>query len=230
MDTKRLRSIDGVIGDTEEEIQDIYKEVLKGIRLKFPKYFWSADGTVNLYHAKVVTKYLIEDMLKWNREEVIKNFSSDLLRRYKLSGMLHQACGVSPMGVLENAYPGEYDPKEMRATFMRHADNMLQKESRRLRKLCEGLSHEEIVKLYDHAFCVKNRFISLMQSQEADISKFRLLDAAFPEEFYEWEFTVPRGFWVIGKNRRRATLWLMEKEGTKALTTRQFAENGVSNI
>lgn len=152
MDTKRLRTMDGAIGDTGEETQGIYKEVLKGIRLRFPKYFWSVGGTVNLYHVKVVTKYLIGDILKWDKDEVTKNFSSDLLRQYKLAGMLLLVFGHSPMTVLENAYPGEYNPKEMRATCMRHDDNILEKESLRLRKLCEGLNHEEIVKLYDLPF------------------------------------------------------------------------------
>lgn len=230
MNTKRLRTMDGVVEDTEDEIQDIYKEVLKGIRLKFPKYFWFDDGMVNLYHAKVVTKYLIEDILKWNKDEVTKSFNSALLRQYKLSGMLHQVFGTSPMAVLENAYPGVYDPKEMLSTCMRHDDSILQKESLRLRNLCRGLSHEEIVKRYDHAFCVKNRFITLMQSKEADISKFQLLDTTFPGEFYEWEFIVPKGFWTIRKNRRCATLWLMEKEGTKALTIQHFTENEMSRI
>ncbi|GLC80069.1 DUF4046 domain-containing protein [Lacrimispora brassicae] len=230
MDTENLRTIVRVIGDAEEEIQDIYKEVLKGIRLKFPKFFWSEDGTVNLYHAKVIIKYLIEDILKWNRVEVTKNFSTELLRQYKLLGMLQKVFVNSPMAVLENAYPGEYDPKEMRATCMRHEDNILQKEAIRLRKLCKGLSHEEIVKLYDNAFCVKNRFIVIMQDKEAETSKFQLLDTVFPGEFCEWEFTVPKGFWAIEKNRTQATLWLMEKEGTKALATRQFSENGLSRI
>jgi len=172
----------------------------------------------------------MEDILKWDREEVTKNFSSDLLRQYKLAGMLQLVFCNSPMEVLENAYPGEYDSKEMQATCMCRDDKILEKESIRLRKLCDGLSHEEIVKLYDNSFCVKNRFIAIMRGNAGDVSKFELLNKAFPDEFYEWEFTVPKGFWAIEKNRKRATLWLMEKEGTKALTTRQFSENGLSRI
>ena len=89
--------MDGLIGDTEEEIQDIYKEVLGGVRLKFPKFFWSEGGTVNLYHAKVITKYLIEDILEWNRVEVTNIFSADLLRQYKLLGMLQKVFVNSPI-------------------------------------------------------------------------------------------------------------------------------------
>ena len=55
IDTKRLRITDGVIAYTEEEIQDIYKEVLGGSRLKFPSGFWTTDEKADLYHAKVVT-------------------------------------------------------------------------------------------------------------------------------------------------------------------------------
>lgn len=230
MDTKRLRSVNGEIGDTEEEIQDIYKEVLMGTRLVFPKYFWSEKETVNLYHAKVVTKYLVEDILKWNRDEVNKNFSSDLLRQYKLAGMLLWVFVNSPMAVLENAHPGKYDPKEMQATSMRHDDNILQKEALRFHKLCKGFSHEEIVKLYDNAFCVKNRFTVITQSKEVDISKFSYWRSHFQVDFMNGNFSVPKGFWAMKKNRKRATLWLIEKEGTKALTVRQFSENGLSRI
>ena len=53
--TKRLRIMDGVIAYTEEEIQNIYKEVLEGSRLRFPHGFWTTDEKADLYHAKVVT-------------------------------------------------------------------------------------------------------------------------------------------------------------------------------
>ena len=53
--TKRLRITDGVIAYTEEEIQDIYKEVLGGSRLKFPrslgqkstKIYWEIEDGEN---------------------------------------------------------------------------------------------------------------------------------------------------------------------------------------
>ena len=224
--TKRLRIMDDVIAYTEEEIQDIYKEVLGGSRLKFPSGFWTTDEKADLYHAKVVTRYLIEDILKWDKEEVIKSFNSDLLRQYKLSGMISRVFAGSTMPVLENAYPGKYDPKEMQATCMRQGNDMVQKETLRLRKLCEGLSHGEIVKLYDNAFCLKNRF-QVIHLPKFNINKFQLLDTAFPGEFCEWEFNVASGFWAIEENRRRATLWLMKKEGTKAITTRQCIDNGM---
>jgi len=44
---------------------------IKGSSFEVPKYFRTAGGIVNLYHhAKVLTRYLIENILKWNRDEV----------------------------------------------------------------------------------------------------------------------------------------------------------------
>ena len=80
------------------------------------------------------------------------------------------------------------------------------------------------MELYDNAFCVKKRFVVIIYGKEADTSKFQLLDTAFPGESYEWEFTVPKGFWAIEKKRKQTTLWLMGKEGTKALTLGSLAK------
>lgn len=226
----RLRAMDDVIGDTEEEIKEIYKEVLTGMRSKFPVYFWTNNGTTNRYHAKVVVKHLIEDILKWSEKDVIKNYNADLLKKYKLRGMMALVFGGSPIDALENAYPGKHEAKEMQATCARHDDDIFQKESIRLRKLLNGLSHEEIVKQYTKEFWRKNRFAVLVHPRYMSITKFQLLDMTFPNEFREWEFTVPNGFWAIGENRKRATLWLMEKEGTKALTAQQFSDNGIATI
>jgi len=216
---------------SEDQVaEETYKEVLSGNRQKFPKFFWIDDGIANLHHAKVVTRYLIEDILKWNRDDVIRKFSSELLKKYKLYGMLSSVFGNSAMSVLENAYPGEYDPKEMQETFARHDDKILEREKLRLRKICEGLSHDEIVTLYNNAFFVKNRFVSIIQGEKININKFQLLDAAFPGEFQECEFTVPKGHWESKKNRQKATLWLMEKVGTQALKRQHFTDNGLSTV
>lgn len=50
-------------------IEQIYQEVLDGKRRRFPPYTWSDDQDNIL--AKRVIKYLIEKVLKWNKNKLL---------------------------------------------------------------------------------------------------------------------------------------------------------------
>lgn len=85
---------------------EIYKKILKGELKKFPNRFWVDPGAEE--NAKQVTKYLIEDILKWTDEEVKCNLSELIFRKNKLSGMLECTFGRSPFKAIDNAYPNKY--------------------------------------------------------------------------------------------------------------------------
>lgn len=92
---------------------DIYKKILKGEVGRFPLRFWSGPGAEE--NAKQVTKYLIEEILKWNVEDVKKNLTELVFRRNKLSGMLEYTFDRSPYKAINNAYPGIYKEWDFKA-------------------------------------------------------------------------------------------------------------------
>lgn len=94
---------------------DIYKLILKGELKKFPDQFWTKPGAFD--SAKEITKYFIEELMKWNEDQVKENLTESVFRKHKLSGMLEYVFGRSPYKAIENAYPGKYNPWDFRNAY-----------------------------------------------------------------------------------------------------------------
>jgi len=90
--------------------EGVYKMVLDGVIPRFPNGFWSMP--LNNVYAARCTRYLIEVVLKLNRQQVCDNISVTVIKKYKLASML-STLGLSVFDVLENAYPGEFKPWEL---------------------------------------------------------------------------------------------------------------------
>lgn len=63
----------------KEEIIQIYKFLLNKERKEVPRGFYN-----NSYYVKVLLEYLISNILKWERNDFINNFSAKTLDKYKL--------------------------------------------------------------------------------------------------------------------------------------------------
>ncbi|MGL5713384.1 MAG: DUF4046 domain-containing protein [Paraclostridium sp.] len=86
----------------------IYKLVLNGTLKCFPRYFWVGDEGRN--HAKECVKYLVEVVLKIDKKDIgLKHF-----RDCKLTGMIRLVYNDSPYLAINDAYPNEILPWEMK--------------------------------------------------------------------------------------------------------------------
>lgn len=91
--------------DLDYEIK-IYKQVLEGSLSKFPLNFWQEDiGGLRYEGASLCTKYLFNDILKWNLYNILNNFNVTTLKKYKLGGMLEVLFNGNSYYALVNAYP-----------------------------------------------------------------------------------------------------------------------------
>ena len=90
---------------------DVYKMVLNGTLKQFPNGFWSVPE--NYDYAVKCMRYLIEHVLKWDEEQVKKNYSKEMLQKYKLRGMVQVLFPHSIYDALDNAYRGKYKPWEL---------------------------------------------------------------------------------------------------------------------
>lgn len=85
--------------------------VLNGTLKQFPNGFWSVPE--NYDYAVKCMRYLIEHVLKWDEEQVKKNYSKEMLQKYKLRGMVQVLFPHSIYDALDNAYRGKYKPWEL---------------------------------------------------------------------------------------------------------------------
>ncbi len=58
-------------------------------------------------------KWLIEEKLKWSREDVCANLTAETFYDNDLGGLLSKTCSNSPIKALEKAYPGQYKKEDL---------------------------------------------------------------------------------------------------------------------
>lgn len=93
-----------------------YKDVLAGTRKRFPRGFWTDDEGRNFSDSAAITRYLIEEVLKWDDETVKAQICCKTFFNNNLKGMLCTLFGDSVYAALENAYPGKYKQWELACT------------------------------------------------------------------------------------------------------------------
>jgi hypothetical protein len=65
-----------------------------------PKNFWTKETIIE------ATKWMVDEKLKWSREDIIKNISKETFQHYGLLGALKHY-RVSPYIILKEVYPNE---------------------------------------------------------------------------------------------------------------------------
>lgn len=92
---------------------EVYNMVLRGDAVKrVPQGFW--QGKEGLENAKKLIKYLFEERLEWNDEQVLKNLSAKVFYDNRLGGMLQILFDSHPIEAYNFAYPGKFKPWEFR--------------------------------------------------------------------------------------------------------------------
>ncbi|MBL4952107.1 DUF4046 domain-containing protein [Neobacillus sp. YIM B02564] len=86
----------------EEMVLSVYKEVLEGKRKSFPSnYFYGVQGEKRVI---VCIRYLCEEILHLQEEEIPRIITRELLTKYKLKILLNLFYN-SPFDVITTAYP-----------------------------------------------------------------------------------------------------------------------------
>ncbi|PKJ52029.1 DUF4046 domain-containing protein, partial [Bacillus sp. SN10] len=87
-------------------IEEIYQEILDGRRKSFPPGTWSRDVDGQL--KRRITRYLIEEILKWNDEDIKEKWNQHLIQKFKLTSVM-QIYRSSPYEMLNAAYPNRFE-------------------------------------------------------------------------------------------------------------------------
>lgn len=100
----------------DEYSVSLYQDVLKGIRGRFPRDFWVEDEKCNNVYSTAITRYLIEEVLKWDNEKIKKDICCEVFFKHRLKGMLCTVYGDSVFAALNAAYPGKFKEWELSCT------------------------------------------------------------------------------------------------------------------
>ncbi|KLA04782.1 hypothetical protein B4086_5740 [Bacillus cereus] len=93
------------------KIEEVYQQILDGERCRFPHGTWSKEGDKE--SARRLTRYLIEDVLHWDKETVKKQWRFAVIQRHKLRGMLDRVYDGEPFRMLDDAYPEQFYVHEL---------------------------------------------------------------------------------------------------------------------
>lgn len=91
------------------EIEQIYRDILAGERSRFPTGSFSKNYRVPLGRA---VRYLIEEVLQWDEEQILDKFGFSILRRHHLSG-IYSSLEISVFEALDAAYPDRFKPWQL---------------------------------------------------------------------------------------------------------------------
>ena len=75
-----------------------------------PRNYWNCDTGI------IATRWLIEEKLQWNDDEVRQKLDKDIFTTNGLAGMLQQLFGGYPFKAINALYPGKYYPWELKKT------------------------------------------------------------------------------------------------------------------
>lgn len=215
---------------------EIYKEVLKGDVIKrFPNGFWKRPDAYD--NARKCTRYLFDVILKYNREDIVKNNSSALYKKYKLKGMLAICFNNSPYNAIDNAYKGVFKHWEFKSTPMGYWNRERGIEAVKWLILEKyKLSKEEVKEQLSVKLFVDNGLESMLKNCFSG-SPYLAIESAFPGVFNAMDFsTVPHGYWTKERGIE-LTRWLIEeklnlsdKELKNSLSVKLFVENGLGSM
>lgn len=212
---------------------DVYKMILKGDVLKrFPAGFWQGpEGEKNSIKC---TKYMIENILQYDDEQIIKNLSIKTFQDNKLGGMLSRRYKHSIYNAVEDSYPGRIKPWLFAMVPLKYWNVETGKEA--VKWLIEDnlkWNDEDIKnKLTKKVFYDNN--LSGMISSVFKNSPYLAINEAFPNKFKPWQFSqVSKGFWNI-ETGKDSIKWLIEEklkwndeDIEKKLNIQIFKDNGL---
>lgn len=169
-----------------------------------PMGFWNNETMVR------AIKWLIEERLKWNRDDIKKNLKAQVFADNGLRTVLFKANGV--FEALDLAYPKEFWPWELSSVTREFWNNNTAKSATKwLFEEKLQWNRNDIVNRLTRQTFIDNGLEGMLDVVYGS-SPFNALDDAFPCKFKSWELNVvQRGYW--SKERSiDAIKWMIEEK------------------
>ena len=231
-----------------EKVMQSFTDEQKGIReyylsdvLQYGKRFsigtWICFDVVDYNAAAIVTKAMIEDVLEWSEEDVVRKLSQKTFTDNKLGGMLVKVFDGSPYAAIDNAYPGKYKPWQFDNVPKSYWTKETAAEATRwlIEEKLKWSEEELLKKLSTKTF--KDNGLRRMLTQVFVNSPYAAIDNAYPGKYKPWQFAyVPKSYWTK-ETAVEATIWLIEEklkwseeDVVKKLSQKTFYDNGLRGM
>jgi len=144
---------------------EVYNMLRFGIIGRFPNNFWGGLDTFKT--AKDLTKYMFENILKWDIEDIKNNTTADIFYDYRLGGMLKQLFNGNVLDALLNAYPEleEEWVESKRRTKNEKEEDKREKEEKETR---EKYTDEQLIENLQQKFKQLNRNPYIREMSDPD--------------------------------------------------------------
>jgi len=164
---------------------EIYRMVLDGNIKYFPINFWTCPEAVE--NAIEVTKYLFDEILKWDDDDIREKFNGSLFDKYKLGGMINIVYKHEIGEAFQNAFPGRLMPWEFGNAPQRFWNNKTRVEA--IKWLIEvrlKWNRDTVAKNITAKVFYNNKLGGLLRYYGG--SPYRALDSAYPNNYFKDEF------------------------------------------
>ncbi len=222
--------------DEQKGIKEYYLCDVLQYGKRFPMGTWIYFDVVDYNAAAIATKVMIEDVLKWSEEELLKKLSQKTFYDNRLRGML-KIFDCSPYAAINNAYPDKYKPWQ----FANVPNSYWTKETAAEATMWlieEKLkwSEEELLKKLGKKTFYDNGLKGML-SNVFDGSPYAAINNAYPDKYKPWQFAkVPLSYWTK-ETAAEATRWLIEEklkwseeDVLKKLRQKTFHDNMLSGM
>lgn len=212
----------------------IYKLIRANKLNGFPKGFW--DNCNSRDEAIIILKYLIEDILKWNTEDIKQKLSKYTFIDNHLRGMLAIVFNDSPYQAINSTYPNKFREWELNKTPVSFWNENTAKEAVYW-LIYEKLKWDKINVVNNFSFkLIKDNGLYGMIIQVFDGSINNLVKCMFGNEINIWEFKKVNTTWT-DELINKAIRWLVEErmqysisEAKTKLKKKHFYQYGLGGL
>ncbi len=198
--------------DEQKGIKEYYLCDVLQYGKRFPMGTWIYFDVVDYNAAAIVTKAMIEDVLKWSEEDVVKKLGTKTFKDNGLKGMLTNVFDGSSYAAINNAYPGKYKPWQFEHVPKSYWTKETAVEAT-IWLIEEKLkwSEEELLKKLSTKTFYDNGLRGMLNAVFVN-SPYAAIDNAYPGKYKPWQFAyVPNSYWTK-ENAIKATKWLIEEK------------------
>lgn len=196
---------------TNEILDDVecYKKVLSRELKKFPKHFW--EKPYSMQSAKSIVKYLFEEKLCIDLNNLHKILSIKFFQDHKLLGMLRIVFNYKIYDLVEYVYPNKYAIFQFntKGSYFASDDNVKEAVAWIAKNKLDG-NVDIIPKVFTFEYIYDLGMTSVLKYKK---SIYDIVNTAYPNKFRPWEFKqISAGYWGEDEHISEAVKWLVEEK------------------
>ncbi|MED1048552.1 hypothetical protein P4T54_29935 [Bacillus mycoides] len=167
-------------------IEEIYQQILDGKRRMFPRGTWSEDIDRNLI--KRVTRYLIEVILEWDKNQIKEKWDLSIIKKHKLGGAIAIIYNDSPFKMINDAYPGLLKEWELKMAPLNYWTKETGLEALRWTiEEKERLTMEQLKEVYNHKWLIKHKLHAPCHRLWEN-NAYLMINDLYPNQFKPFHF------------------------------------------